>query len=77
MSEAASSTIERVNYRGKETRTHILTADNTSIYRNAETGELCIALHRYGDGRANHDKAVETYEFRLCELDARRLKGEL
>jgi hypothetical protein len=62
-----------VNYRGKETRTHILTADNTSIYRNAETGELCIALHRYGD----REKPVETYEFRLCELDARRIKGEL
>lgn len=67
-----TSTIERVNYRGKETRTHILTADNMSVYANQETGELCIALHRYGA----QDKPVETFEFRLCAQDRERLRRE-
>jgi hypothetical protein len=70
MAEADTSTIERINYRGRETRTHVLTADNASVYENKETGELCLALHRYGD----NERAVETYEFRLCAADRERLK---
>jgi hypothetical protein len=72
MTTADTSTIERVNYRGRETRTHVLTADNMSVCENKETGELVISLHRYNEGTS---RAVESYEFRLCGVDRDRLKG--
>lgn len=67
-----TSTIERITYRGRESRACVLTADNASLYRNADTGELCIALHRYSEA----GKPLETYEFRLCLQDQQRLARE-
>jgi hypothetical protein len=70
--EANTSTVSLIKYGRKETETHLLTADNTSVMITPESGELTLMLHRYGkDG-----KPIETYAFRLCPEDRKRVKAQ-
>jgi hypothetical protein len=73
MAEHNETTVERVSYRGRESVTHLLTADNLSIQRN-EDGSRVLELFRY-DERTN--RAVESYRMVLCAEDVARLKADL
>lgn len=68
----SDSIIERVSYRGKETSTHLLTADNMSI-RHAPDGTLVVELFRYGE----QGRALEAYKWTLGPEDRERLKQKL
>lgn len=68
-----TSTIQRVKHGSRETFTVILEADNMSVRTDQTTGEVVLELFRYG---AN-DRAIESYQMRLCVTDRDRLKAVL
>jgi hypothetical protein len=61
--------VELAKYRGKETTTLLLDADNMSV-RAEPDGGLVLELFRYG---AN-DRAIESYRFHISAEDRRRVK---
>jgi hypothetical protein len=63
------STVKRVQYRGKERETHLLTADNMSV-RVSPDGHLVMELFRYG---ANN-RVAESYRFYVGPEDRERLR---
>jgi hypothetical protein len=72
MSGPATTRIDRVRYRGKETATTLIEADNLSV-RTAADGTCIIELFRYGAD----DKAIEGFRIALCSEDRARLRGKL
>jgi hypothetical protein len=66
-----TSTVTRVRHGKRETSTTILEADNLSVRVDQETGEVVLELFRYG---AN-DRAVESYQLRLCRQDRERVRA--
>ena len=66
-----NSMVERVSLRGRETVTHLLTADEISI-RADNAGGLLLELFR----RDNAGKPVESYRFHLCPEDTVTLARE-
>ncbi len=70
VSNNPDSVVERVTFRGKETSTHLLTADNLSV-RDTADGGLVLELFRYNDATR---RVVESYRFTLCSEDADRVR---
>lgn len=71
MSDAGTSRVTLIKYRGKETRRVLLEADNTGMSVN-DDGSLSVTLYRYGQDR----QALEAYEFTFGAEDRARLKRE-
>lgn len=72
MSEDPNSTVKRVAFRGKETETHLLTADNMSVRRGPDGGAV-LELFAYND----KGRAVESFRFYLCPEDRARVREAL
>ena len=68
------SKIELIKYRGRETATHLLTVDDLIVYRTADGGAV-IEFIRYGTGKSDSNKPVETYRLTVCPEDAQRLRS--
>jgi hypothetical protein len=68
----SDSIVERMNYRGKETATHLLTADNLSI-REAPDGTLVVELFDYGANGV----PLHGYKWTLGPEDRARLKHKI
>lgn len=72
----SDSCVERVTFRGRETVTHLLTADNMSVrsVHLGADGALVVELFRYDDKTG---RAVESYRFTYGPEDRLRLKQAL
>jgi hypothetical protein len=69
---ASTSSLTRVKYRGRESTTVLLEADNMSV-RALPDGGAVVELFKYGaDG-----KVVEGFKMAFCAEDCSRLRDEL
>jgi hypothetical protein len=72
MTDRTDTRVERAMFRGKETTSLLLDADNMSC-RGTPDGGMVLELFRYNDA----GRAVESYRFYLSAGDRKRLRHYL